>query len=325
MIVTFSGCVSSLGTPAFAQRITIDGVVVEAGTRVAVVGATVTLHERVRTLTDRNGAFRISNIEPGRVVLSVSAVGYATTEISVVAHADTALRIELAVSPVVIDPLQVQTGFVTVRGVVREKTSNAWLIDVDVLASTGTQTRTNIIGEFKIPRAPIGVPLDIRLENFGYLSIIHTIVPQRDTTLTFALAHDSAMMAIVAALMRRLDERSAGRRYKFLPTLERAQLLEDLNRSGTIADILRYRLGQAMYRRVACVVVDENPIRGRQFVTMLPDRIQRVEILEIPGMSRRLMVRIYTRAFVQDLLGKVAALAHRDQVLSMNVGRGFCQ
>lgn len=53
-------------------------------------------------------------------------------------RADTMLRIELEVRPVPLDPLDVRTRFVTVRGRVTVATTGRAIFDADIIAGRGT-------------------------------------------------------------------------------------------------------------------------------------------------------------------------------------------
>jgi hypothetical protein len=87
-----------------------------------------------------------------------------------------------------------------------------------------------------------------------------------------------------------------------------------------------------MAERIRCTIVDENPILGGwRYQTLLPDEVQRVEITEYtPPMRagrmtvpRGLMVRVYTRAFVQDMVRGKAQLIRKE--VAMTPMAGLCR
>jgi hypothetical protein len=283
----------------------------------------VTLSEATPILTDSAGRFRFTNVRPGRHTLSLSGIGHAPLTTTIGLTSDTTVALTIDVVPIPLDTLAVEARQVRVRGVARDKAADIWLMDAEVVATPDFQARTDPIGRFDLDRAPSGVPLVITVRSFGFLPQTVTLVPSRDTTLVFEMEEDPVVQAMIAEQMTRLDSRLADERYEPLPTLERKDLLKSLNRSGTLFDVLYYELGSAMWRRVACAIIDENQIIADwKFGTMYPDLVHRVEILELPGSSRRLALRIYTRAFVEAMVnGQVEELVDREQALRPVLGR----
>jgi hypothetical protein len=82
-----------------------------------------------------------------------------------------------------------------------------------------------------------------------------------------------------------------------LPVLHRNELLTIRNWP------LRIILRQRLHLPVSCVVIDENEIMASwRYMWILPEEVHHVEVIEVPGMRRTLMVRIYTRDFVRDMV-----------------------
>lgn len=307
------------------QQYTLRGEVIDASTGTAVANVTVILEGRSSILTGADGSFRLDGISRGRYTLTISRIGYETTELALPVFADTTVRVELQPAPIPLTPLDVRPVYGSIVGVVREASSGIRLIDADVFTSGGHRAQTNVAGRFALRRVPLGVPLEIDIEFLGYLPARIAFTPERDTTIVVELADDSVALRMIAAQVQRLDDRSAGRRYNVLPVLDRRDLLNESESGGSLADVLRKRLGSALYGRIACVVVDDSPIRRVQYETMLPDRVERVEILDVPGMRRQFMVRVYTRAFLRDMIRGQARLTPRNQVLRLNVSADLCR
>jgi hypothetical protein len=300
--------------PALAQQFTVQGQIVEEGrTETPVAGATVTLADRTGVLSDAAGRFRINNVPAGRYVLSVRALGYAPAELTLIVSRDTTVRVALQVSPVEVDPLQVQARQVRLRGVVRDRVSGLWLIDAEVTAGDH-KDRADPLGRFNLGQFPSGVPVRLQVRSFGYLPVALTMTPERDTSVVVELESDPLMQRMITVQRERIDARSEGRRYGILPVLERAELIKNLDFS--IAEIIQRRLGPVMSKRIACMIVDEKPFDWRADV-LLPDRVERVEFIQYPATMRRtLMVRIYTRNFVRDLIAGHSELLEKERAIT---------
>lgn len=163
-----------------------------------------------------------------------------------------------------------------------------------------------------------GLPIRLRIRAFGYLEVDTTFVPDDDGRHDFELAPDSLVLRLIGVQNRRLDERVGGRRPSFRATLERDRLSRYLN-NWTVLDMLETEYPLRTLRRVACVFIDERQvdegpffIRGalrRSWLTgLFPDEVERVEFHEFPGPGRPLMLRIYTRSFMAELIGRERTL-----------------
>ena len=272
------------------------------------------MSSRTPVLTGQDGRFSFSQVQPGRYSLAVQAIGFAPEDLTIVVAADTTVLVALDPAPLQLDTLAVRTRDVTVRGEVREAESDVWLMGAEVFATPDLTTKTDPIGRFKLSRVPSGIPLTVRVQSFGYLPLAVTIVPQRDTTLQVVLSYDPVVQRMIAQQLERIDDRSEGRRYAPLPVLDRDELLKDLN--NPLGTMLQRRLGQRMHGRIACTIIDENPIMASwRFESLLPDEVQRIEITVLPGPTRPLMVRIYTREFIQDMVRGKGELVRKDLAL----------
>ena len=254
-------------------------------------GQTVRHHEQ-------RGPIPVSGRRPGRYLLIASGLGYTAADTALFVTENTTVQLILEIAPVRLDSLEVRVRDATVRGVVREKSSGVALMGVDVTAPPDRWARTDGIGRFKFGKLPSGIPFDLSVRMFGYLPVEMSIVPEGDTTLNVAMAEDPVAARMIAAQIETLDQRSAGRRYRTTPVLDRKDLLKYLN--GSISEVVQMKIGRSMHSRIRCIVVDDQPqsaVSRQLYFTMPPDHFERVEILEYPGMQRALMVRLYTREF----------------------------
>jgi hypothetical protein len=315
----------ALGVPAAAQApVILEGQVVERDTWEPLVGALVTLEGRTPVVTDRDGWFRFRNVAPGRHRLRVQGFGYQTAEHVLDVATDTLVRIELAVAPVPVPPVVARARQVEVRGVVREAASGLAAEGARVSATVGGATRANRAGRFRLREIPADVPVTVWVQHFGFLPVVVPLEAERDTTLEIALEPDPVAEAMIAAQMERIDRRAEGYRYDPLPVLEREDLLE--YRNWLLHELIAYHLGPGMTRRIGCIVIDEvstqdSRTQAARFSMMTPAEVHRVEVTEYPGARRALMLRVYTRRFVQAMVNDQAQLVPRELAMRQWAGR----
>lgn len=305
---------ASPGTGSAQTRHTLTGRVVERGTTAGLPGVPVALTGQASRLTDEEGRFRFEDLAPGRYILTVRGIGYTPAVVPVVVSGDTAVVVELDVAPVAMDTLRARAGEVRVRGRVRDPVLDDWLIDAEVFGTPDREDVTDGVGRFDLGDVPAGVPLTVMVRSFGYLPVTVTFEPSRDTTLVFELERDPVAQRMIAVQMERVDRRSEGLRYEPLPVLDRDDLMR--RHSGLILDVLKLRLGTYMYRRIACIVLDENLVFRWRLATLHVDRIQRVEVTDFLTLgARALMVRIYTRDFVRKMVEGRGELVERRYIV----------
>ena len=306
------------------ETFTLAGRVVSAGTDDGVSGIVLTLDDDRATGTDLHGWFRFRGVAPGEYTLRTHGIGYHPTETRVTVSEDTVVHLEVAVSPVPLAPLDVVARTVDVRGEVREAGTGVVVLDARVRHAAGGETETNRRGRFRLRDVPAEIPVPIWVEAFGFLPAATLVEVGSDTTLTFELEPDPVAQAMIQEQMRRLDQRREGFGYEPLPVMERDAILE--YRDHLLESLLEFRLG-FMADRIACVVVNEEPthesLRARNLLEGLTALdLHRLELVEVPGPSRRLMLRVYTRDFVRDMVLGRARLVEQPQ--AMRGGAGQC-
>jgi len=320
--------------PALAAQgaFTVQGRIVDRQSQQSLASVSIGLAGQPTALTGSDGRFAFRRVPAGRYVLHVTGVGYAPEELTLVIFGDTTVVVELDRAPVGLDTLTVRARAVTVRGEVRDKETHIGLIDAEVSATPSQRLSTDAIGRFKLNRVPAAVPMTVSVGEFGYLPITVTIVPERDTVLRFDLEPDPVALAIIAQQKQRIAERAGEWRYRFDGVIDRPELLRSHN--GPVIDVLKRILGSRL-SRVQCVVVDEKPtLFGRRapttpriggtrtvsvridpvLLTMMPDRVEHIDMIRFGRLNEGLMVRIYTRDFVQRMTGGAESLVDLDRV-----------
>ena len=289
----------AIGLASLAGQTVIEvrGTVTEQGTGRPIRNATVELDGFAPVLTPADGTFRFGEVSPGGRALRVTALGYAPRDMFLVLRQDTVLTVELTVAPVALDTLAVRGERIDVRGLVREKGSDFSLSRAEVVTSLNRGTFTNTAGRFRLRDVPSGASVAVGIRAFGYLPLDTVVVAQRDTTLTFDMEVDSLVQRMISVEVAKIVERSKPYRTALMPAIDRATLLRRAN--WTVLDVIESEYG-IYVSRVRCIVIDERQSHnGREELRlMLPDELERVEVLE-----RGAMLRIYTREFIKSMLG----------------------
>jgi hypothetical protein len=187
------------------------------------------------------------------------------------------------------------------------------VIDAAVLSSQGSAV-TDAHGRFRLEPVFTGVPLRLTIRVFGYLPLDSTIVPRGGETYVFDLIADPLVTAMIAGQVERLVDRASGRRSVMMRALDRDRLLR--HDGGTLRDVI-----ESQYRsyidQIRCVIIDEKQFVDRRALltwlgTTLPQEVERIEFLAFGPRSRDIMLRIYTRRFIQEMTARHIEL--RDPV-----------
>ena len=293
------------GAPTSAQvPITVAGRVIERGSSVPVVGATVQLRGVAERITDDAGGFVFARVDPGAHVFRIHALGYRLAEVQAVIRADTVLRIELEPQPVGLDPLRAEGRLISIGGRVTDRASGRPLVDAVAAVSRDRTETTDLRGRFEFDRIAAGMELAVEVSALGYTPVQVPVIAQRDTSLIIPLEPDPVGQRMIAQQVERIEVRSRAVS-RALSALDRTTLLR---LSGwTLEDVLAMRIPPT--RPVLCLVIDESPFQGGRLRDVLDaylaQEIERVEIID-----RGRMVRVYTRRFIQRLIRDRASLQH---------------
>jgi hypothetical protein len=98
--------------------------------------------------------------------------------------------------------------------------------------------------------------------------------------------------------------------------------------TGTLETIVEARYPPGVYRSIGCILVDDEPIRQRwerEWVirNTIPEDLERIEILEVPGPGRSFALRVYTRRYFQVLIAETTA-ENLDDVLGRDLIENPC-
>jgi hypothetical protein len=285
---------------AFAQEITVQGRVIERASRDAVPAASVQLSGSREVLTSSGGGFVFAGVKPGKRTLIVNMIGYQRRQLQLDLRRDTAIVVELEVEAVRLKDLTVENERYSVRGVVKDRAKDRPIIDADILTSVrGSAARSNSIGRYRVSRLPVGPETTIQVRAMGFLPLTTTVDASRDTTINFLLEPDPVGVRMLQNQVEKLESRAKSVAFS-VNVYDREHLLRQYY-NYDLAGIMGQLLRQTASREgLQCIFVDEQEQHFglQQLVPYLPDEIERIEIID-----RGTMVRIYTRRYMQRMIG----------------------
>ncbi len=300
------------------------GRVFDVSTGSGVQNAIVTLEDHGSALSGVDGVFTFSDVAPREYTLRVEAFGYVTAAQSVVVDGALTVQVALDPDPVRIDSISVDLSTLDFDGRVRDPRTESNVLDARVITSQGHEERSNLFGRFDLDDVYEHVPLRMVIEAFGYVPLDTTLVPDDEERHAFELMPDPVMDRMIEHETRRLEDRAGAHYYRHGAVVERDDLAR-VTDNWSLQLILERNYPAHLLRRVGCFFIDERLIRARQERTMvlqgtMANELQRIEVLEFPGPSRRIMVRVYTRGFFQRLVG-----SHRPLATPEMVSGGICR
>ena len=281
-----------------------EGRVVEAGTTSGIQNAVVSVEGVGAVLTSAEGAFRFRSVRPGTYAVRVTALGYATATRSLTISTNASVTIALEVAPLALDALRVVVELIDVEGRVRDPEVGFFLVDAEVLTVLGLASGTDTRGRFRLRGVLRDDSLRIYVRAFGYLPLDTTIVPEADEQYLFDLSEDPLMRAMAEIQVERLERRATPRFAAGFRNLAREGVLRYAGRHSVLS-LLIFEYGQWKLDRLGCVVIDEKPYEknssagfmvGAILNHMVPEEVEKIEF-----MFRGRMLRIYTRAFIQEM------------------------
>jgi hypothetical protein len=294
------------------------GRVTEVGANVPIEAATVELAELGSTLTTPTGAYHFDALEAGAYVVRVTAFGYASETRRIFVDGLTVADFELRIAPLTIDSLSVDLRVVEIEGRVLDATGEFPIVDAVIFTSWG-MIEADSHGRFRLESIPAGEPLPLRLQAFGYHAVDTVIVPDQEDGYHFELVEDPGVRALIDAQVARMTERIGFRWSVMLRPLNREDLVKHAG-SATMWDVLLTRY-ERWLDRVTCVLLDEvviglqrGPIHNTLYAaqgimqTLVPEEVERVEFFAYGGRLQGMMMRVYTRNFMSDLLTGSAEL-----------------
>lgn len=308
-------CALAAAPQAAQAQGVVEGRVVAVDDAAGIPQASVELAGVGVRITTSDGSFRFDDVEPGAYQLRVFALGYAPTTRSLrVGAGDTTVTVALDIAPLALDSLDVDLRSMDLRGEVLDRASGREVVVVkaEVRANQVSGTLTDSHGRFEFERVPEGAAIRIEIRAFGYLPVDTVVYAAEDEEYVFALEPDEVVQQMIRVQVRRLEERAAGRRGLMRP-MGREELLRYAG-SATIRDVLESEYRSFLGRLVCGLIDEQNIYSASEFMAiagqLLPEEVERIEFIAgepFPtrrriGGPRIFQVRIYTRAFIQEMI-----------------------
>ena len=288
----------------------VEGVVVDAETGVGIENAIVELGDRGTILSAEAGRFRFTGVPTGTYSVTVDAFGYALLEVEVSVVESMTLTLALQPAPLRMDSILVELSTVDFDGRARDSVLDANLYDARVRSNQGHDERTSWHGRFDLDDVFEQVPLRIVISSLGYMPLDSTFVPDHEARYDFNLTPDPVAGRIIGIQIQRLVDRTeSGRRYRpyrYGASMNRQDMARFMSQ-GSLQTMLEATYPRHVLRRVTCFLLDEQATYSRAerthvLETTLPQELERLEFLEFPGQRGALMLRVYTRRFIQRLM-----------------------
>ncbi|MCI0436101.1 MAG: carboxypeptidase-like regulatory domain-containing protein [Gemmatimonadetes bacterium] len=302
----FIGIACGAATPVLAQtQFVVEGRVVQESSGDPIANANIELDGQPAATTDSAGAFRFDNVPPGGWGLRVTALGWSPRDVFLVVRRDTSVVIVLSAAPLPLDTLAVRSRTVDIRGHARDRAADRDLFRARVVTNLNRETTTNTVGRFRLRDMPAGFPVVIGIRAFGYLPLDQVVIAENDTTVIFALEIDPLVQRMIDVEVARLEKRARPFNTAIMPAIDRETLMR---RNGTALDVMKSEWGQFL-SRIACILIDDvQRYNGLDELGLyFPEELERIEVL-----FRGRMLRIYTRTYIQRMLGRGTRL--RDPV-----------
>jgi hypothetical protein len=284
----------------------LSGRVLDADNQQGIQNAVVSIEGYGFRLTEPSGEFRFDAVAAGDHVLTVEAFGYATVARRLRFPAETFVSIALEPSALQLDSLLIESRTFDFDGRVRDPRLDYSVKDARVTSDQGHEEWSNAHGMFDLDDVREGAILRVSIRAFGYLPVDTAFLPDDDGRHDFDLAPDPLVEEMIAVQHRRLADRAGEFLYEFRPALTRDLLSRHMG-TGTLETIVESRYPPTVYRSIGCILVDDEPVRqrwDREWVirNTIPEDLERIELLEVPGPGRSFALRVYTRRYFQILI-----------------------
>jgi hypothetical protein len=291
---------------AQGQVTTLSGRVTDADNQQGIRNAVVSLEGYGFRLTEPTGEFQFDGVAAGDHVLTVEAFGYSTVALRVRLPAETPVTVALEPAALSLDSLLIESRTLDFDGRIRDPRLDYSVKDARVTTDQGHEEWSNAHGRFDLDDVREGVILRVSIRAFGYLPVDTAFVPDDDGHHDFDLVPDPLVAEMIEVQHRRLANRAGEFLYEYRPALTRDVLSQHMG-TGTLETIVESRYPPAVYRSIGCVLVDDEPIRhrwDRDWVirNTIPEDLERIELLEVPGPGRSFALRVYTRQYFQVLI-----------------------
>jgi hypothetical protein len=315
---------AAIPTALGAQGVRVSGRVVDDARGAPIEGVTVRLTGAEARTTDVDGRFAFAATTPGRMILTVEAVGHVFRWIELDVQADTSLTITMRERVAALDTVVVRARNVRISGTVVDSATGSNLLQAQATLYPGGATIGASTGAFTFPDAPAGEETLV-VEALEHLPVRITNNATRDTSLTIALDIDPVGMRMIQLQVARLTERTRPTTLS-LTALGRKEIeREGVASIGQLVTRLTFEDAANVRRAAAqrsaddgCIFLDDFKVTRDVFEGLPPEVIERIEVYrgagETPSMRGRAartsiraeprMIRVYTRRYVASLIGK---------------------
>lgn len=324
--VAASAALLAVGPGAIgAQVVRVSGRVIDEGRSTPIEGATVRLTGVEAQITDGNGRFRFAATTPGRMILSVEAVGHSFRSIELDVQSDTSVTVVMRSRVVTLDTIVVRARSVRIEGTVVDSATGTRLLQAQATLYPGSRTVGALSGMFMFDDAPTG-EVTLVVEALEHRPTRVTFHATRDTSLTIALGIDSVAIRMIQMQVERLAQRSRPLALSLVALNREAIGREGVSSIGELVTRQLFEDRENVRRAAAqasaddgCIFLDDVKVTRDVFEGLPPEVIERVEIYrgagETPSIRGRSsarrtiraessMIRVYTRRYVASLLGR---------------------
>jgi hypothetical protein len=321
---------------ATAQTARVSGRVFEEGRGTPVPNATVRLNGAPDQVTDSLGRFEFTQVSPGRYIFAIAAIGYRFRAVEATIERDTTLLVGMTRRVTTLDTMVVRPGGVRIRGMAVDSASGDPLIQAQAILYPGGKLVGAVSGTFSFDSVAPG-PVTIIVEGAEHLPIRVEMDVDRDTSFHVKMGVDSVSLRMIAAQVRRLEQRTHA---VPMPSKslnrdaiagEGATNLNELILRRAYEDPVAVRASFSNPPDSGCYFVDDTKVPRAVLAGMVPELVERIEIYRSAGgpppsmvgrkTSNRnfggvLMVRVYTKRYVAALPRQ----QNLSKVVYMNTG-----
>lgn len=298
------------------QVVEVRGRVVDRSNGAPIERGTVRV-DSASTSVGSGGTFRL-RVPVGARSIIVRALGYAPWQTTVRFERDTSITVDLEPRPFELDTVRAEARMVHANITIRDSANRQLVPDVEVATNIGGKKNSGHRGVVSV-EVPIGDPIQAYFTAFGYLPVLLPLELRRDSSMTLWLRADPVVKKLIERQIGLLQGRMKGRVATGKSIMAREELVK-VSDAGMYEVLKR----EGFLRRLACVVIDDvQPTIPVRFAldAILPDRVERVERLVFGDGG--IMVRVYTREYVRDLMLERAGL--RDIVYVGPPGKKLCR
>ena len=294
-----------LSASTAVAQIRVSGRIVDETGMTPVQGASVRVTGSDTTMTTGpSGTFSFGGLIPGRMVLTVSAVGRRFVSMPLELLADTVVTIVMRPQVIALDPMVVRPGTIRIKGTTIDSLTGEyiWFAQAGIYPAETFVEASN--GDFKFDKVAPG-PVTIVVEAAEYLPAVIHLNARRDTSIRVKMLIDSIALRMIAHQVVRLANRADAS-----PYVVQGYNRQQLERERTPA------VGEFVYRKLfmtaderrrfaemsadeACIFYDDRRIPPGMLNGILPDLVERVEVYRNGG-----MIRVYSKRYVRSLAAK---------------------